>query len=75
MTSNKYSLLFQLTFRAIKYFFLALIGFAIAFILAIGLGKAGIAISIFPLVFEIIYRMGIILLCLIAITMLIESLR
>ncbi len=75
MIGNKYSRLFQFTFRFIKYFFLMLIGFSIAFVLATAVGFFGMAIDLLPLVFGGIRFMGIILLCLIAITMIIESLR
>ncbi|MDJ0619883.1 MAG: hypothetical protein QNJ63_24600 [Calothrix sp. MO_192.B10] len=75
MTNNKYSLLFQLTFRSIKFFFLAIIGLSIALFLAMGVGALGMAIQIFPLVFTVICRVGIIILCFIATTMIVESLR
>jgi hypothetical protein len=75
MNRNKYSRLFKLTFKFIKYFFLVLIGFYIAFVLAAGVGILGIAAQFFPLIFAGIWRIGIILLCLIATTMIIESLR
>jgi hypothetical protein len=75
MIRNKYSPLFKLTFRFIKYFFLVLIGCSIAFILATGVGILGMTTELFSLVFAGIRYMGIVLLCLIAITMIIESLR
>ncbi len=75
MIRNKYSRLFKWTFRFIKYFFLVLIGFSIAFVLAAGVGILGMATQLFPLIFAGIGRIGIILLCFIAITMIIESLR
>ncbi len=75
MTSNKYSLLFQLTFRFIKYFFLALIGLAIALFLATGVGALGMVTQLFPFVFTGICRVGIVLLALIAVTMIVESIK
>lgn len=75
MNSTKYSRLFQFTFQFIKYFFLVLIGFSIAFVLAIGVANFNMATQLFPLVFAGIRRIGIIILCLIATTMIIESLR
>jgi hypothetical protein len=75
MTTNKYSPLFQLSFKLIKYFFLAIIGLSIALVLAMGVGALGMAIQLFPLVFVVISRLGVILLMLLAITMIVESLR
>ena len=75
MIRNKYSRLFQFTFRFIKYFFLVLIGFSIAFVLATGVGYFSMAIQLLPFVFAGIRRVGIILLCLIIATMIVESLR
>lgn len=75
MIHNKYSRLFQFTFKFIKYFFLVLIGFSIAFILATGVGYFGMAIQLLPFVFAAIRPVGIILLCLIIATMIVESLR
>ena len=75
MIHNKYSRLFQFTCRFVKYFFLVLIGFSMTFVLAIGVGYFDIAIQLFTFIFAGIRLMAIIMLCLIAITMIAESLR
>lgn len=75
MIHKKYSRLFQFTFKCIKYFFLMLIGFSMALILATGVGYFDIAIQLFSFVFIGIRFMAIIMLCLIGITMIIESLQ
>lgn len=75
MIGNKYSPLFQFTFRFIKYFFLVLIGISIAFAFATGVGYFAMASKLLAFIFAVIRFIGIILLCLIAITMITESLR
>ncbi|MCJ8281401.1 MAG: hypothetical protein MJK14_16415 [Rivularia sp. ALOHA_DT_140] len=75
MVGNQYSRLFRFIFRLIKYFFLVLIGLSIAFVIAAEVGNLGIAVQLFPLVFTIIKHLGLLLLCLIGITIIIESLQ
>ncbi len=75
MIHHKYSRLFQFTFKCIKYFFLVLIGFSIALVLAAGVGYLNLAIQFFDFVFALIRYIGIILLCLIVVTMIAESFR
>lgn len=75
MMNNTYSLLSQLTFRFIKYFFLGVIGLSIAFALSMGIGALEFANQIFLIIFGLIRIIGTILLCLIAITIIFESLR
>ncbi|MEM7712920.1 MAG: hypothetical protein AAF349_04985 [Cyanobacteria bacterium P01_A01_bin.68] len=75
MIHNKYSRLFQFTCRFVKYFFLVLIGFSMTFVLAIEVGYFNIAIQLFTFIFAGIRLMAIIMLCLIAVTMIAESLR
>lgn len=75
MPKHNYSLLFQLTFRFIKYFFLGLIGLCIALVLSMGIGALNMVMQLLPFVFDWIFRIGSILLCLIMTTIMIESLR
>ncbi|MEM6402355.1 MAG: hypothetical protein AAF757_19360 [Cyanobacteria bacterium P01_D01_bin.116] len=75
MVSKKYSRLFRLTVRFIKYFFLVIIGLSIAFVLATGVVDFAVAQMLLPFVVAGIKRTGTLLLCLIVITMIIESLR
>lgn len=71
---NQDSRLFKLACRFLKYFLLALFGLAIAYVVSITFGVVNIAV-ILPLVFDWVGRLGLILFCLIAITVIFESLR
>ncbi len=71
---NQDSRLFRLACRFLKYFFLALFGLAIAYVVSITFGVVNIAVIV-PLVFDWVGRLGLILFCLIAITVIFESLR
>ncbi len=75
MTTNKFSPLFRLILKALKYFVLIVFGFTLAACLSAILGTSHITISLFPVVFEYIWRSGIILLCLAGASVLIESFR
>lgn len=75
MTTNKFSPLFRLTLKALKYFVFIVIGFTFAACLSGIIGTSHITISLFPLVFECIWRSGIVLLCLAGAAVLIESFR
>ncbi|WP_414588040.1 hypothetical protein [Scytonema sp. PCC 10023] len=74
MNRNQGSRLFRLASRLLKYFLLALFGLAIAYVVSITFGVVNIAL-ILPLVFDWVGRLGLILFCLIAITVIFESLR
>ena len=75
MTTNQYSRLFKLTVKFLKYFLLGIFGFAIAYILSICFGALHLVIMLLPLIGDCFVKLGIILLCLITITMIVESLR
>jgi hypothetical protein len=76
MTTNRHSFLFRLTSKFIKYFLLALFGLAIAYVLSAIFGSSHIAMSLLPFVlYWVIFRCGLILLCLILTTVIFESVR
>lgn len=75
MTTNQYSPLFRLAFKLLKYFLLVMFGFAIAYVISMIFGMLPIAAMILPIVVNGFLRVGIVLLCLIALVMIIESLR
>lgn len=75
MAAKKFSPLFRLILKALKYFTFIVFGFALAAYLSNILGIWHITIKLFPLVFEFIWRSGIILLCLGGAAVFIESLR
>ncbi|MEI2581039.1 hypothetical protein [Scytonema sp. PRP1] len=74
MEPQQDSRLLRLVSRFLKYFLLILFGFAIAYVMSITFGVVNIAL-ILPLVFDWVGRLGLILFCLIAITVIFESLR
>ncbi len=73
--TDKHNLLLKWVLKGLKYFLLALVGFAIAYIISICFGRADIGIKILLLSANLIWRLGIILFCLIVIAIIIESLR
>ncbi|KAB8332779.1 hypothetical protein SD80_018880 [Scytonema tolypothrichoides VB-61278] len=75
MTTNQYSPLFRLAFKLLKYFLLVMFGFAIAYVMSMIFGMLPIAAMVLPIVVNWFLRVGIVLLCLIALVMVIESLR
>ncbi|NWF62565.1 MAG: hypothetical protein HXY43_25850 [Fischerella sp.] len=75
MTNNEHNLLFRVVSKSLKYFLLALVGFAIAYVVSIILGGQYIVIPLLPLVRDLILRLGIILFCLMATAIVVESLR
>ncbi|TWH39315.1 hypothetical protein [Dulcicalothrix desertica] len=75
MTTNNYSPLFRLVARFIKYFLLMSLGIAIAYTLANVLGASHFGMSLVGIAFGWFWRLGVMLLCLIAVTMIYESLR
>ncbi|KAB8317328.1 hypothetical protein SD81_018650 [Tolypothrix campylonemoides VB511288] len=74
MKPQQDSHLLRLVSRFLKYFLLVLFGFAIAYVMSITFGAVNIAI-ILPFVFDWVWRLGLILFCLIAIAVIFESLR
>jgi Na+/H+ antiporter NhaD/arsenite permease-like protein len=75
MKTNQDSLLFRFAFNSLKYFLLALMGLAIAYVISACFGALNIALMLLPIVIDIVGRLGIIVFCAIAITIIIESLR
>lgn len=76
MTTNNYSPLFRLVAKFIKYFLLLTLGIAIAYTLSTILGiSSGFGITMLSFVFNWFWRLGVVLVCLIAVTMIYESLR
>ncbi|NJM72462.1 MAG: hypothetical protein HC862_21125 [Scytonema sp. RU_4_4] len=75
MRSNQDSRLFILVSHCLKYFLLALVGFAIAYVISMTFGAAHIALMLLQFVFASGWRLGLILFCLIAITVIFESFR
>lgn len=74
MKPQQDSRLLRLVSRFLKFFLLALFGVAIAYVVSIAFGVVNIAV-ILPFVFDWVGRLGLILFCLIAITVIFESLR
>ena len=75
MTTNKFNPLFRLILKALKYFVLIVFGFIFAAGLSPIIGTSQITVALFPIVFAIIWRCGIILICLAGAAILIESFR
>ena len=75
MNPNQGSRLFRLASRLLKYFLLALFGLAIAYVASMTFGATKLVIMLSPIVFAVLWRLGLILFCLIAITVIFESLR
>lgn len=75
MNNDRHSRLFNLASRFLKYFFLFLFGFAIAYVLSLTFGAANIAILLLRFVIASVWRLGLLLFCLIATTVILESLR
>ncbi|MEB3217554.1 MAG: hypothetical protein VKN72_15140 [Nostocales cyanobacterium 94392] len=75
MTTNKFNPLFRLILKALKYFIYIVFGFILAAGLSSIIGTWQITIALFPIVFAIIWRCGIILICLAGTAVLIESFR
>ncbi|MDM9382559.1 hypothetical protein QUB80_17815 [Chlorogloeopsis sp. ULAP01] len=75
MKTNQDSRLFRFAFNSLKYFLLALIGLAIAYVISACFGALNLAVMLLPIVIDFVVRLGIILFCAIAITIIIESVR
>ncbi|QLE40244.1 hypothetical protein FD723_07110 [Nostoc sp. C052] len=76
MDTNRHSFLFRLTSRFLKYFALGLFGLAIAYLISAIFGSSHIAMSLLLFVlYLVIFRCGLILLCLIFTTVVFESVR
>ncbi|MBR8837879.1 MAG: hypothetical protein DSM106950_28710 [Stigonema ocellatum SAG 48.90 = DSM 106950] len=75
MTKNHHSPLFRLASGFLKYFLLALVGLAIAWVLSMTFGGSYFVVMLLPLVEDWILRLAIILLCLMVTAIIFESLR
>ncbi|WP_017314546.1 hypothetical protein [Mastigocladopsis repens] len=75
MKPQQDSRLLRLVSRFLKYFLLALFGLAIAYIASMSFGAVHFAFTLLPFVFTWVWRLGLILFCLIAITVIFESFR
>lgn len=73
--TNDHNPLLKLVFKGFKYFLLALVGFAIAYVISIILGGTQIVNPLLPLLGDWVLRLGIILLCLMVTAIIVESLR
>jgi hypothetical protein len=75
MTTNQYTLLMRLASKVLKYFLLVILGFAIAYILSTAFNALPIAKILLPFVVFWFQKLGIILLCLLATAVILESWR
>ncbi|AFY35130.1 hypothetical protein [Calothrix sp. PCC 7507] len=75
MKKNQYSRLFQLTAKFLKYFLLGLFWFTIAYLLSVSFGALDIFTVLLPIARYCFSKLGIILLCLMTTTIILESLR
>lgn len=75
MTPRHYSLLLQFTAQFLKYFLLGLFAFAIVCILFISFGASHTVVMLLPVASNWFSKLGIILLCLITTTVILESWR
>ncbi len=75
MTTNRYSPILRFTSKFLKYFLLAMFGIAIAYVLSMIFGLLPIVSSLMSLILYMFWRVGIVLLCLMAIVAFLESLR
>jgi hypothetical protein len=73
--NKRYSWLFKLTSRGIKYYLLALFGFLITCVLAWSLGVFVALEPLLPSIIEWFVRIAAFLLCCMATTIVVESLR
>ncbi|MEC4814327.1 MAG: hypothetical protein SAK29_13780 [Scytonema sp. PMC 1069.18] len=74
-SNQSYSPMLQFTSRFLKYFLLAMFGVAIAYVLSMIFGILPIAFRLIPFIWDVFWRVGILLLCLMAIVAFLESLR
>jgi hypothetical protein len=75
MTTNEYTPLMRLVSKILKYFLLIILGFAIAYILSTAFNALPIAQILLPFVVFWFQKLGIILLCLFATAVILESWR
>lgn len=75
MNNDRHSRLLNLAARFLKYFFLCLFGFAIAYVLSLAFEAVPIAVFLLRILITGVWRLGLLLFCLIATTVIFESLR
>jgi hypothetical protein len=75
MTTNQYTPLMRLASKILKYFLLIMLGFAIAYILSTAFNALPIVKILLPFVLFCFQKLGIILLCLLAAAVILESWR
>ncbi|MBG1263804.1 MULTISPECIES: hypothetical protein [Nostoc] len=75
MKKNQDSRLFKLTAKFLKYFLLGIFWFTIVYILSMSFEALSIVVVLLPFVGNLFCKLGIILLCLMTITIILESLR
>ncbi|NMG06140.1 hypothetical protein [Brasilonema sp. UFV-L1] len=75
MITKQDSRLIRLVSRLLKYFLLMLFGFAVAYVMSVSFGASHIVVMLLPIVGDLYWRLGILLLCLMAIAIIFESLR
>ncbi|MBD2775983.1 hypothetical protein [Iningainema tapete] len=73
--TNDHNLLLKFGSKGLKYFLLALVGFAITYVISTILGGSYIFTSVLFLAGDWLLRLGILLLCLILTAIILESLR
>ena len=75
MKPNQDSRLFRLVSRFLKFFLLILFGLAITYVMSMTFGAAEIAVMLLSLFIALVSRLGLILFCLMATTVIFESFR
>ncbi|GAA6621989.1 hypothetical protein NUACC26_078110 [Scytonema sp. NUACC26] len=75
MNNDRHSRLLDLASIFLKYFFLFLFGFAIAYVLSLSFGAANIAFFLLRFALGSVWRLALLLFCLIATTVIVESIR
>ncbi|NJN58462.1 MAG: hypothetical protein HC879_13660 [Leptolyngbyaceae cyanobacterium SL_5_9] len=75
MQANDYSWLFKLTCRVLKYFLLFLVGIAAAYLLAAVFGALHLALPMLPFIGDLVLRLALSILGLMATAVIFESLR
>ncbi|MDF5722600.1 MAG: hypothetical protein PUP91_19350 [Rhizonema sp. PD37] len=72
---DDHNLLLKWVIKGLKYFLLALVGFAIAYVISICFGRVDVGIKMLLFSANLILRLGTLLFCLIVVAIIIESLR
>ncbi|NJM69411.1 MAG: hypothetical protein HC862_03830 [Scytonema sp. RU_4_4] len=75
MITKQDSRLMRLVSRFLKYFLLMLFGFALVYVMSVVFGALSIATPLLLIVGDWLCRLGILLLCLMAIAIIFESVR